>query len=46
MHPFDPSVMTALVALCAGVLMLNAGLAKRQLSWRPRRTDSKRRRRR
>jgi hypothetical protein len=46
MQSLNSSLMTALVALCVGVLMVHAGLAKRRLEWRPRRTDNKRRRRR
>jgi hypothetical protein len=42
----DPTLMTALVAMCVGALMVRAGLAKRQLAWRPRRTPRDRRRRR
>lgn len=39
MQTIDPSLVSALVAMCAGVLMVRAGLAKRQLAWRPRRND-------
>jgi len=46
MQSIDRSLMTALVALGVGVLMVHAGFAKRQLSWRPRRTDRVRRKRR
>jgi len=42
----DPALMTALVAMCVGALMVRAGVAKRQLAWRPRRTRDRRRRRR
>jgi hypothetical protein len=38
-------MQTTLVAMCIGALMLQAGIAKRQLAWRPRRTNRKRRRR-
>jgi hypothetical protein len=38
-------MLTTLVAMCIGALMLEAGIAKRQLTWRPRRTSRKRRRR-
>jgi hypothetical protein len=38
-------MLTALIAMCAGTLMLQAGIAKRQLAWRPRRTNRERRRR-
>jgi hypothetical protein len=37
-------MLTTLIALCAGALMLQAGIAKRQLAWRPRRTNRDRRR--
>jgi hypothetical protein len=43
MQPIDPGLLTALVALCVGALMVHAGLAKRQLAWRPRRTRCDRR---
>jgi hypothetical protein len=42
----DPALVTALVAMCVGALMVHAGLAKRQLAWRKRRTQRDRRRRR
>ena len=45
MQTIDPALVTALVALCAGALMVQAGLAKRQLAWRPRRPNRERRRR-
>jgi hypothetical protein len=38
-------MVTALVAMCIGALMIQAGIAKRQLAWRPRRTKRARRRR-
>jgi hypothetical protein len=38
-------MLTTLVALCVGALMLRAGIAKRQLDWRPRRPIRERRRR-
>jgi hypothetical protein len=31
-------MLTVLVAMCAGALMVRAGLAKRQLAWRKQRT--------
>ncbi|HXK21422.1 MAG TPA: hypothetical protein VMS55_01975 [Myxococcota bacterium] len=46
MHSIDPALLTALVAMCVGVLMVDAGLAKRQLTWRPRRMKRDRTRRR
>ena len=46
MQTIDPSLMTALVAMCVGALMVHAGVAKRQLAWRTRRTNRDRRRRR
>jgi len=36
---------TTLVALCVGALMVQAGMAKRQLTWRKRRSSRERRRR-
>lgn len=42
----DPALMTALVALCVGALMVHAGVAKRQLTWRRRPPSRERRRRR
>jgi hypothetical protein len=44
MQANDPALLTALVALCVGALMVHAGVAKRQLAWRPRRTQRDRRR--
>jgi hypothetical protein len=38
-------MLTTLIALCVGALMVHAGIAKRQLAWRPRRTNRERRRR-
>jgi hypothetical protein len=38
-------MLTTLIALCVGALMVQAGIAKRQLAWRPRRTTRERRRR-
>ena len=46
MHTIDPGLVTTLVAMCAGALMVHAGVAKRQLVWRTRRTKRDRRRRR
>ena len=45
MQTIDPSVVAALVAMCVGTLMVNAGVAKKQLAWRPRKTNRGRRRR-
>ena len=45
MQTIDPALMTALVAICAGALMVHAGIAKRRLAWRPRRPNRVRRRR-
>ena len=42
MQTIDPSLVAALVAMWAGVLMVQAGLAKRHLTWR-RRTKRERR---
>jgi hypothetical protein len=36
-------MLTTLVALCVGALMVQAGIAKRQLAWRPRRASRERR---
>jgi hypothetical protein len=44
MQTIDPLV-TALVAMCVGALMVQAGVAKRMLVWRPRRPNRERRRR-
>ena len=38
-------MLTTLIALCVGALMIQAGVAKRQLAWRPRRPNRERRRR-
>jgi hypothetical protein len=38
-------MLTTLIALCVGALMVHAGIAKRQLAWRPRRAKQERRRR-
>jgi hypothetical protein len=46
MQTIDPALVTGLVAMCVAVLMVHAGIAKRQLSWRSRRTNRFRRRRR
>jgi hypothetical protein len=35
MQTLDPSLVSALSALCAAVLMVSAGVGKRLLSWRP-----------
>lgn len=35
-------MLTTLVALSVAVLMVHAGIAKRQLAWRPKRTNRKR----
>jgi hypothetical protein len=45
MHTIDPALVTPLVAICVGTLMIQAGVAKRQLAWRPRRPNRERRRR-
>ena len=36
-------MLTTLVAMSIGVLMVHAGIAKRQLAWRPRRANRERR---
>ena len=38
-------MLATLIALCVGALMVHAGIAKRQLAWRPRRTNREKRRR-
>jgi hypothetical protein len=43
MQSVDPALVTTLVATCVGVLMVHAGIAKRQLAWRTRRTRERRR---
>jgi hypothetical protein len=45
MQTLDPPLLATLVAMCVGVLMTQAGIAKRQLAWRRRRTRRERRRR-
>ena len=45
MQTTDPALVSALVAMCAGALMVHAGVAKRRLEWRPRRPNRKRGRR-
>ncbi len=45
MQTLDPALVAALVAMSVGVLMVQAGIAKRQLAWRRRRTNRERRRR-
>jgi hypothetical protein len=42
----DPTLVTALVAICVGALMVQAGVSKRQLAWRTQKTKRERRRRR
>jgi hypothetical protein len=44
MQTSDPA-LTAVVAMCVAALMVYAGVAKRQLAWRPRRTSRAKRRR-
>ena len=44
MQTIDPALVTARVAICVGALMVHTGVAKRQLVWRPRRTNRERRR--
>jgi hypothetical protein len=45
MLTLDPALFAAFATMCAGVLMVHAGIAKRQLAWRKSRTDRQRRRR-
>jgi hypothetical protein len=45
MQTIDPHLVALVVTLSAAVLMVQAGIAKRQLAWRTRRTGRKRRRR-
>ena len=45
MQTIDPPLAAALVAMCVGMLMVQAGIAKRQLAWRMRRPNRRRRRR-
>lgn len=35
MQTLDPALVSGLSALCAAVLMVQAGVGKRLLSWRP-----------
>ncbi len=37
MQAMNPNLLAVLVAMCVGALMVNAGMAKRQLSLRVRR---------
>ena len=46
MQTIDPALVAVIIAACVGVLMVQAGLAERQLSWRTQRTRRQRRRRR
>jgi hypothetical protein len=46
MQTIHPALVAALVAMSIGALMVHAGIAKRQLAWRPRRINRARRRRR
>ena len=45
MQTINPALVSALFAVCVGMLMVQAGIAKRQLTWRKRRTNRGRRRR-
>jgi hypothetical protein len=45
MQTIDPALLTALVAMCVSALLVQAGIAKRRLAWRPRRANRARRRR-
>jgi hypothetical protein len=38
MQTINPALTAALVAMCVAVLMVQAGMAKRQLAWRMQRT--------
>jgi hypothetical protein len=42
----NPALITMLIAMCVASLMMHAGVAKRQLSWRKRRAQRPKRRRR
>jgi hypothetical protein len=46
MQAMNPNLLAVLVAMCVGALMVNAGVAKKQLSLRTRRPQRVRRRRR
>jgi hypothetical protein len=46
METIDPHVVAVAVALSTAVLLVHAGIAKRQPAWRTRRTSRARRRRR
>jgi hypothetical protein len=43
MQALNPNLLAVLVAICVGALMVNAGVAKRQLSLRARRPQRVRR---
>jgi hypothetical protein len=45
LQTIDPTLVTALVALCLGALWVHAGVAKHQLTWRRWRPSRERRRR-
>jgi hypothetical protein len=42
LQTLDPALLNALAAIWAGVLMVQAGLGKRVLGWRPRPTRARR----
>jgi hypothetical protein len=46
MQTIDPTLVTAVVAMSAAMLMVHAGIAKRRLVWRKVTTKRERRRRR
>jgi hypothetical protein len=46
MQTIEPHLLAVVLSLSAAVLMVHAGIAKRQLAWRPRSTNRVRRRRR
>jgi hypothetical protein len=46
MQTIDPHLVGVAAALIAAVLMIHAGIAKRQIAWRTRRTNRPRKRRR
>jgi hypothetical protein len=45
MQTIDPALVNVIVAIAAAVLMVHAGLAKKQLAWRVRPVSRRRRRR-
>jgi hypothetical protein len=43
MQTMHPALVSTVIAICIATLMVQAGLAKRRLVWRPRRVSRRRR---